>query len=164
MPHMPRIEVDHQAVRASLSRLAQAVESPQKALYGIGEWLRASSQARFTSQTAPDGTPWLPLQHWYKQGKSKNQDKVLTLNGYLRNTLTFQVEGDAVLVGSNLEYAAIHQFGGTIRPRVKKALAVGGGAVASVTIPARPYLGVSDDDADEIASLISDYLAGALDG
>ncbi len=156
------VEVDHSGVQQSLQKLADALEDTKPVLMGVGELLRNSASDRFKTQTSPDGMPWEPLQHWYKDQKPKNKDKILTLNGYLQSYLAFQVEGDAVLVGSNLEYAAIHQFGGTIRPRDKKALAVGGGLVSSVTIPARPYLGVSNDDAEGIELLVSDYLSSAF--
>jgi len=156
------VEVDHQAFNQALSRLARVTERPEPVLRGIGEYLRNSTSDRFSTQTDPEGRPWTPLSEDYKARKERNADKILTLGGYLRK-IVFQVEGDMVLVGSPMEYAAIHQFGGTIRPKSGKALAFGGRVVASVTIPARPYLGVSDADAAGIEDLVSDYLAGALD-
>jgi len=157
------VEVDHKAFNAALSRLAQATENAEPILRGIGEYLRNSTADRFKSQTDPDGNPWTPLSPDYQADKDNNPDKILTLNGYLRK-IVFQVEGDAVLVGSNMEYAAIHQFGGTIRPKTARALKFGDRMVASVTIPARPYLGISDADAAEVEALVSDYLQGALEG
>lgn len=50
----------------------------------------------------------------------------------------------SVLVGTDLEYAAIHEFGGEIRPRNARALVfeIDGEVVVTqrVTMPARPYL------------------------
>jgi len=157
------VQVDHQAFNRALSRLARATERPEPVLRGIGEYLRNSTSDRFKTQTDPDDRPWQPLSEDYQARKESNADKILTLGGYLRK-IVFQVEGDTVLVGSNMEYAAIHQFGGTIKPKKGKALAFGGRVVASVTIPARPYLGVSDADAAGIESLVSEYLASTLDG
>jgi len=158
-----RVEVDHKAFNEALARLARATDKPEPVLRGIGEYLRNSTADRFKTQESPDGAPWKPLSETYKASKASNADKILTLGGYLRK-IVFQVAGDTVLVGSPMEYAAIHQFGGTIRPKNAKALSVGGRYVASVTIPARPYLGVSDENAKGIEALVSDYLAGALDG
>jgi len=158
-----QVQIDHAAFAAALGRLAAATQNPAPVLAQIGEYLRNSTSDRFKSQTGPDGAPWQALSQWYRDGKAKNADKILTLDGNLRR-IVYQVSSDEVQVGSPMEYAAIHQFGGVIKPARAKALKFGGGYVASVTMPARPFLGVSDDDAVEVASLVSDYLAGALDG
>nr|WP_299152128.1 phage virion morphogenesis protein [uncultured Tateyamaria sp.] len=69
-------------------------------------------------------------------------------------------------VGSPLSYAAIHHFGGVIKPKKAKALAfkAGGDSVFAkqVTIPARPYMGVSTDNAREIESAIGDFMKAVL--
>lgn len=56
----------------------------------------------------------------------------------------------SVLVGTNLEYAAMQEFGGVVVPRVAKMLAfmVDGKLVfaKSVTIPAHPYLRPAFDE------------------
>ncbi|CUJ55617.1 phage virion morphogenesis protein [Achromobacter sp. 2789STDY5608621] len=148
----------------TMKRLAELAQDMTPALRGIGEYLAGSSRDRFGSQTAPDGSAWTPLAHWYREAKPANKDKILTLRGYLSSSIHWQVLPDSVLVGSNLEYAAIHQFGGVIRPKQRKALKVGGRAVSQVKIPARPYLGISTDDATESEALVADYLAGAFKG
>lgn len=52
--------------------------------------------------------------------------------------------------GSNKIYAAVHRFGAVIRPKTAEAvrfrLASGLVRARSVTIPARPYLGLSAED------------------
>ncbi len=67
----------------------------------------------------------------------------------LKDTLAFELEGeDAVAIGSMMVYVRIHQEGGTIKPKEgKKALRVPKvGFRRSVTVPARPYLGLSTAD------------------
>lgn len=162
MAHMLVVEVNDAQFAQAMKRLDELIKDMTPALRGIGEYLAGSSQDRFGSQTAPDGSAWTPLSKWYRDGKSANQDKILTLRGYLRSSVHWQVMPDQVLVGSNLEYAAIHQFGGIIRPKQAKALKVGGRVVSQVKIPARPYLGISTDDATESEALVADYLAGAF--
>lgn len=44
--------------------------------------------------------------------------------GELTRSITYNVDGNSVQVGTNLEYARIHQFGGVVRPRKAKALTV----------------------------------------
>ena len=86
-------------------------------------------------------------------------DRTLTLDGYLRGKMTWQLVGDrTVEIGSNLPYAAVHQFGATIKPRAAKVLMFRGHVAKSVTIPARPYLGLSDEDRSEIVGRTLEWL------
>ena len=64
----------------------------------------------------------------------------------LKNSVKSAADGTMVAVGSNLAYARIHQKGG-------KA-----GRGKKVTIPARPYLGVSDSDRREVERLTAKFL------
>lgn len=152
------ITVDDAQFARAMQRLAELAQDMAPALRGVGEYLAGSSQDRFTTQMAPDGSAWAPLSQWYRDGKPVNQDKILTLRGYLRSSIHWQVLPDQLLVGSNLEYAAIHQFGGVIRPKHVKALKVGGRYVSQVRIPAREYLGLSAEDATESEAIVADYL------
>ncbi|MDO5604798.1 MAG: phage virion morphogenesis protein [Paracoccus sp. (in: a-proteobacteria)] len=66
---------------------------------------------------------------------------------------------NSVDIGTNLHYAAIHQFGGTIQPKAGGALtfmlATGQMIlVGAVTMPARPYLGISTDDEEQIREFV----------
>jgi phage virion morphogenesis protein len=160
----------------------QAARDPRGLMPRLGEYLQGSTQKRFKTQTAPDGTQWAPLQKRYARRKRYNKDKVLTLRGYLRSYIHYQVTGgDSVEVGSNQKYAAIHQFGGeidmperqaTVRYRsvagkvlfagkkhkraTERAVTV---PVHFVKIPARPFLGLSAEDDREISRIIRDWLA-----
>ena len=55
-------------------------------------------------------------------------------------------DDDSAVMGSNLEYAAIHQLGGQA------------GKNKSVEIPARPYLQLTPDDFEEILSMTENFL------
>jgi phage gpG-like protein len=62
-----------------------------------------------------------------------------------------------------MEYAAVHQFGAEIKPKSAKALFVPGyGKLQKVNIPARPYLGVSSDDAKAIENAVAVFLEGII--
>lgn len=158
------VEINDAKFAQAMARLAELARDVTPALRGIGEYLANSSRDRFKTQTAPDGSAWAPLSTWYEKTKPVNQDKILTLHGYLCNTIHWQVFPDSVLVGSNLEYAAIHQFGGVIRPKRAKALKVGGRPVSQVRIPARAYLGISAEDAAGCEGVVMDYLASGIKG
>jgi phage gpG-like protein len=72
------------------------------------------------------------------------------------------------VVGTNVAYAAIHQFGGqtkphVIRPKFKRALAFGGVVVRQVQhpgskIPARPFLALTPEDGEDLIADAEDFL------
>lgn len=174
------ITVDDAQARAMLERLGEP--GTQDLMPRLGEYLQASTQKRFKSQTAPDGTAWAPLQPRYARRKKYAKDKILTLRGYLRGGIHYQVTGAAeVEVGSNTKYAAIHQLGGSIdqnaQSRKVRYRSVSGRVLFAgkkhkkgvterwvtrgayqVNIPARPFLGISTEDDKEIRSIILDWV------
>ena len=177
--HIKSTVNDAQA-RAMLARLGEP--GTDDLMPRLGEYLQASTQKRFKTQTAPDGTAWQPLQPRYARRKKYAKDKILTLRGYLRSGIHYQVTGDAeVQVGSNSKYAAIHQFGGAIEKPARQAtvryrseagrvLFAGkkhqGATERQVTIPAhqvnmpaRPYLGISAADDAKIRAIILDWVS-----
>jgi hypothetical protein len=83
-------------------------------------------------------------------------------------SITHAPTDNSVAIGTNLIYAAIHQTGGTIKAKTAKGLRFrgpgNGGWVqkSEVTIPQRAFLGVDDEDENEIRALCADWL-GAVD-
>lgn len=178
------VTVDLRQARAAAGRASQSLDNPQALLIELGEYLLGSTKDRFGTQTAPSGEKWQALSPRYLRRKDRQKDKVLTLRGYLRNQMAYQLDGpDAVLVGSNRIYAAIHQFGGTIdqparaaeihlrrnaktnqvgRLFVKKSKSNFTKKVSvgpyKITLPARPYLGLSDTDRTEITQRTLDFV------
>jgi phage virion morphogenesis protein len=146
---MPALTFDEPRVIAYLERLAAAGFLNKAVFNAIGEELLLSTDARFDSQTDPDGRPWEPLNAKYAEWKRAfhGHDRILKLRGYLRDTLRYQATDVSVAIGSNRVYSAIHQFGGQA------------GREHKTTIPARPYLGVSDDDVAAILEIIEDAFA-----
>ena len=156
---MAGVKFDGTAATASLRGLLAGIENPAPLLAQLGEYTLRTTRDRFKTQTGPDGTAWAALQPWYKKEKSQNKNRVLTLRGFLRGQLVSQVVGGkSVEVGSNLVYAAVHQFGDAIKPKSAKLLAFRGHVAKSVTIPARPYLGLSDADQNELVERTLDWL------
>jgi len=153
-----RTEIDDEAIHQALRRIRRVAESPAAALKDAGEYLQRAVDDRFRSETDPEGRPWEPLSEFTKA--NKRNDKILTERGGpgLRGSIHYRVDGDTLEQGTNKIYAAIHQFGGTITAK-KGSLAIGDpkGAFAmvkSVRIPARPYLGISDEDQREIERIL----------
>jgi phage gpG-like protein len=94
----------------------------------------------------------------------------LVATGRLRGSVAYQVidGGAGVAVGVKRNYGnnvgpQVHQFGAIIRPRTKKALAIpmpDGSMrfVKQVAIPARPFLGLSEDDKTTVLDVLNRML------
>lgn len=101
-------------------------------------------------------------------GPSKLQD-----TGRLKASVVQLYDPTSAVVGTNLVYAAIHQFGGKTRPHVirarnKKALHFNGRFAKSVNhpgsdIPARPFLALTEEDSVELEMVTQKYLRDLLE-
>lgn len=152
------IEFNIQDALDAMLHIEAAIDDMSGLFDHMGEVLLDIHEARFNAQESPDGVPWQELSPWYKESKPKQKDKILTLDGTLRSTLRWQIEGNTLLFGTNLIYGAIHQYGGTIKPVTAKALNVGGRPVTQVVIPARPWLGVSAQDKLLLVDVVREHL------
>lgn len=85
---------------------------------------------------------------------SMSDRKIFQVSGQFRNSMVMRVGSTQVAVGSAHPGARIHQLGGVIRPRVAKALLIPIGdkrvKMAKVTIPARPFLVLTERDEHDI--------------
>ena len=127
-------------------------------LDSVGKLVVSQTKQRIASEKrSPEGKRWRP---------NITGTPILERNGHLLGSIDHEVHGDEVWVGPSVIYGAIHQFGGTIRPKRARKLRfrIGDREVFadSVTIPARPYLGLSDENRDEIEAVVSDWLEEVL--
>lgn len=130
------------AVEARLGRLASA--DLDDLAFDAGALIEASTRERIaTEKTSPEGAAW-PAWSTRHAASRKASHSLLVEGNSLLTSIQNYTQGDTVKVGSNLVYAAIHQFGG-------KA-----GRGRKVTIPARPYLGLSDADREAVEALVID--------
>ena len=96
--------------------------------------------------------------------------KTLIKTGRLKDSYTYDVAPGAtsVEIGSNAKYAAIHHFGGIIRAKRAKALCftIGDAFIMrhAVRIPARPALGLNNEDEDHILETTEDWIRLMLKG
>ncbi|WP_051957939.1 phage virion morphogenesis protein [Desulfobacter vibrioformis] len=112
----------------------------------------SETMERFDLEQAPDGTGWQKLSDATEEMRAeagKWPGKKLQVDGTLRSSIQGGHDAAGVdLASTNVEYAAIHNFGGTIKPKKGKALKFGSAIVSQVKIPRRQYLGFGDDDID----------------
>ncbi|WP_142850988.1 phage virion morphogenesis protein [Telmatospirillum sp. J64-1] len=156
------IQVDDILIRAALAQLQGRAGDLGPAFEEIGAMLVSSVIHRFEHGIAPDGNPW-PV-----SGRAQAEGgKTLVDSARLMQSITYQAGDGEVSVGTNVVYAAIHQFGGRIEAKSGRALTFplpGGGwaTVKAVAMPARPFLGVNDDDRQGILDILGDYLMEGL--
>jgi phage virion morphogenesis protein len=148
----------------ALARGLAAGSDLTPAMMSIAQKLHTAVQLRFEREEGPGGKPWKRSERARTEG-----GKTLQLSGDLLSSIdsrwgpAFAEVGPQRSFGSAV-YAAIHQFGGTIRAKAKKALSFGGRILASVFIPARAYLGFDQADREMIAEELADHLRGAIEG
>lgn len=157
-----RLEGADEALQ-KLGAAAARLEHPMPLHDLIGAMLTTSTQQRFEAERDPDGNPWPPSIRALTTG-----GKTLTDSALLRNSMTHEATDTGVAVGTNALYAAIHQFGGTIRPKTASKLVfeVAGQTVFvdQVTIPRRAFLGLDEADKKEIIEIAEDYVMAPLGG
>jgi len=112
----------HEAI-AKLQSIANKAKNLTPVHRHIGNIIQNSIEESFEKEASPFGSRWTP--------SKKPSGKTLTDKGTLSSSFTVNASRDNVTVGTNLPYAAIHQFGGRA------------GRKRSVKLDARPFLPVS---------------------
>lgn len=128
----------------------------------IGAYLLDDVQERFRRGVGPDGRPWRPSRRAREEGGQTLVDSRL-----LENSISYRASPHRLDLGTNSRYARVHQFGGTIRPRRARALRFQSGGrwytVKKVVIPARPYLGLSDENVKECGEIVDEAVRKAVE-
>ncbi|MXV35832.1 MULTISPECIES: phage virion morphogenesis protein [unclassified Saccharibacter] len=153
-------------ISAALSRLEKLGREPNALLSDIGLKMVDRTKERIEREVSPDGSPFAPLNPLY--ASTKKGPGILRESGSLRRTIYKQIEGNRLIWGSNMNYAAVHQFGAIIKPKTQSALefSIGGRVFKrqSVTIPARPYLGFNEADRQATVETLQTFFRRCLAG
>lgn len=161
-----RVQIADAPLKAALRRLARTMPAGDMtpAMQQLGRVLKTGAQLRFRTGKGPDGTAWKKSLRAATQGGQTLRDQ-----GLLANSITWEASRSSVAVGTNLIYAPIHQFGGTIRASsattLRFRLATGQWvSPKAVTMPARPFLGASEGDRAELLRVLQAHLEGRWNG
>ncbi len=132
-------KISFSQLRNEMKQLELKAENIEPILLEIANSAKNISELSFENEVSPFKEKWQPLSK--KTLQSKKGSKILTESGMLQTSLrtktNFNNKGKdkvqgRVSIGTNLEYAKIHQFGG----KAGKAL--------RISIPARPFLPMND--------------------
>jgi phage virion morphogenesis protein len=160
------LTIDDKAVGDCLRQLIRLGVNLAPVMRDIAVYGESATTNRFMiTQTGPDGQKWKPSR---RVTDAKGKGLTLVDSGMLVKTISSGFSADYAEWGVNRVYAAIHQFGGVIRPKKARALRFRAGGKTifrhAVTLPARPYLGLSDADRDEILTIINRAITQASGG
>jgi phage virion morphogenesis protein len=153
--------------KMDLSRLqkmaagAAKLQQSQQLCEELGEMLASSTRQRFKDEQGPDGEAWQLSRRARQEG-----GQTLTDKGRLKNSVGYEASMNTVAVGTNDIRAAIHNYGGEIKPKSASKLAfeVGGRQVFvdKVDMPKRQFIGFSEEDKQEARSIIQDFMQRGL--
>jgi len=154
------ITLDASGLEGALKLLQPILEFEGSELMSvIGAMGESQTRRRIESEkTAPDGSAWAP--------NLKGTSVLVETGQHLLSSIAWRSSDSETEWGSGWEFAHVHQGGMTITPKNARYLAVpaaafgaGGGVrfAKKVTIPARPFVGLSSDNAQEIVDLVTDY-------
>lgn len=160
------IEIDEAAILATLDRVARAVTDLQPVMQDIGETMVESTRERFLTGVSPEGQAWAPkseatLAQYRRQGGAVDQRPLWGPSGNLHTLFASQAGTDQVSWGTNVIYSAVMQFGAA---RGAFGNDAAGHPIPWGDIPARPFLGVSEEDRIGIILALEDWLTRAWEG
>jgi phage virion morphogenesis protein len=150
---MITVEFNDRGILDVLRALEQRTSDLTPALQDIGEYLTTSTKDRFASSTAPNGTPWGQNSD-VTLSRKRGTKPLIGETRRLSNEFNYFIGNNELTFGSSLEYAAVQQFGADQGE-------FGNGSPWG-DIPARPFIGISDDDQVEILDIINSYLASSI--
>ncbi len=153
-------------INAQLLRVLERTGDLSPLMSDMGEHMVNSTHNNFESSTSPDGTAWaansattfgsmLGASDTNKSGRvnKRGSNKImnkrpLIANHTLMQSIHYEAASTGVTIGTNLVYGAMMHFGGS-----KEAYPNLWG-----DIPARNYLGASEDDVVILIEMASQYL------
>ena len=150
------IRYDDSEVRRGLNRLLRASKDLSPAMREIAGHLVDSTEENLERQAAPDGVPWKPLADRTAADRRRQGygiGPILERSGDLFGSIQPDHDKRSAVAGTNLVYAALQQFGG--QPGMPPGPAA---------VPARPFLGVTEDHREMILETIREHLRRTVDG
>ena len=129
-----------------MQELASRGENLRPLMKNIAGIMATATEDNFKDEGRPD--KWVDLSETTKKQRQKigkYPGQILQISGQLASSVSTAYDNNSAVIGSNLAYAVIHQLGGQAGKNKK------------TTIPARPYLKLTDNDFEEILDEIEKY-------
>ena len=141
------IKLDNKEVLTRLQELASRGENLRPLMKNIAGIMSTATEDNFKDEGRPE--KWVDLSETTKKQRQKigkYPGQILQVSGQLASSVSTAYDDNSAVIGSNLAYAAIHQLGGQAGKNKK------------TTIPARPYLKLTDDNFEEFLTETEKFL------
>ncbi|HFR1360801.1 TPA: phage virion morphogenesis protein [Shigella sonnei] len=179
---MLTVDIDTRGVQRHLNHLLQGIKHRQPLMQALAGDMWNAVEENFKQQGRPTWAGWSPA---YAARRGPGQ--ILQRKGRLAASIVPVADNQMARVGTNVKYAAIHQFGGTINMparsqrayyRQRKDGTIGNRFVHksrsnysewhtlpayNIEIPARPFLQLTDEDISTLEETAQHYLQGVID-
>jgi phage gpG-like protein len=132
------VQVDDSKVVVALGRFHLSLVQNEELMNQIGASQLLSVRRTFRDQGVPAGS-WVPLAPSTIKSNPKIYGaghKLLIRRGILLNSINFHAQPGSVTIGTNLKYAAVHQFGSQDR---STAIGPKTGAEANATVGVKAH-------------------------
>jgi len=147
MPDNIEIKINDKELNQILGKLFERTSNLRPLMKNVAGIMADAVEENFKQEGQPD--KWEELKKATIKLRTKKgywPGKILQMRGELAASITTAYDESSATVGSNKEYAAIHQFGGQAGKNKK------------VEISARPYLKLKQQDVNKIIKNITDYI------
>ncbi|MFJ5441746.1 phage virion morphogenesis protein [Pectobacterium sp. CHL-2024] len=182
MSNSYEIKYDITDFERGLGELISRLEHRQPLMREMAAAMHDAVEENFAQQGRPEWAGWKSNAYWAK----RRGGKILQKSGRLAASINEYSDNDSATVGTNVVYARIHQEGGTINIPARSQRAyykqnkdgsVGNRFVKKsksnfsqwntmgeykITIPARPFLRLTESDIEGMESTAHDYLQRVL--
>ncbi len=159
---MIEIQYDDRDVLDALQDLSRRMDDMTPVMRDIAGVMAGATERAFENETDPaTGLAWHPLMASTVKMRGGDAHPLLKRSGQLAGSIVTAHGADFAQIGSNKDYAGTHQFGagrgefGEGRYKTRN----GTFPIPWGDIPARPFLGLGEDDQDEILDIVRSYLA-----
>lgn len=179
-----RIVITDQEIGARLDAIDRVAADPSAIMSAIAGYMVTAAERHIQRETGPEGGKWprlSPRTAATRIGRRRRgHEHILRRSGQLYKSLTAESGTDYAAAGTNVIYAGTHHFGASIERAARKQtvnLSTGRGrrrfvsasakrketlrvsvGPHTITIPARPYLYLNDQDRAEILNIAADGL------
>lgn len=173
----PGVKIDDRELQTVLGGVIARCEDKRKGLTVIGAIARNSVRTNFAQGGRP--TKWKPSKRATRDGLPGRSAATLRDTNRLMNSITSEVGTNSVVVGTDVEYAAVQNYGavkgsfGTFVAQVKehqrshksgKKYTVGPHsrrvALPWGTIPAREFMVLPQEDIEDIQAEFANFIGG----
>lgn len=161
---MIKVEFKYAVVAEALGEVSRRLSDMTPIHQSIGNYVVRVTKERFKKGVEPDGTAWAPkkqatIDRYKKNGDGDRPDPLIGPSKRLSSEIAHYADPQGVEIGSALEYSAAMQDGAKQGAFGK---APRGGPIPWGDIPARVWLGLSEEDEAAIIDIADEHLEQAF--